>query len=278
MTRYAKLRERAAGLRKQALYARLGITPEADDQEIKAAHEELVSFLKSAPDDVRQWAQGEIAAADEAYALLTAPADMKPARRSPLVKRAGVVLTIAATVGIVVAVYNMGGGKSETGSQQAGAARAKSLSTVDEARVTVLMRKIKANPADVTSLTKLGDIFFQAGDYKGAATWMQQAVTADPKDVTARLAFGAARFNLGDTGGAQQEWLKVVQLDPKNVEAYYDLGFLYLGKKPPDTAAAKAAWKKVVELAPKSAVAKTVATHLKSLNNQATAPPTASEK
>jgi cytochrome c-type biogenesis protein CcmH/NrfG len=277
MTRYAKLRERAAGLRKQALYARLGITPEADDKEIKAAHEELVGFLKSAPDGVRNWAQSEVAAADEAYALITASAAETTFRPSPLFKWAATVLAIAATVGIGIVVYHMGGG-SGAGSQQGGTAQAKSLPSADEAKVAVLMKKLKTSPTDVTSLRKLGDIYFQAGDFKTAKIWLQQIVAADPKNVTGHVALGAALFNLGGTADAQREWLKAVELDPKNVEAYYDLGFLYLGKQPPDTAAAKAAWGKVVKLAPKSAVAKTIATHLKSLNNPATAPSTASGK
>ena len=69
-------------------------------------------------------------------------------------------------------------------------------------------------------------------------------------------------------------------LAPRNVEAYYDLGFLYLSKKPSDTARAKAAWSKVIEIAPKSAVAKTIATHLKGLDgsSQTTAPTTTTDK
>ena len=84
----------------------------------------------------------------------------------------------------------------------------------------------------------------------------------------ARLALGAAQFNLGDVADARRQWLRVIALDPKNVEAYYDLGFLYLSKDPPDMAAAKEMWRKVVEMAPPgSDVAKTVATHLKGLEN-----------
>jgi cytochrome c-type biogenesis protein CcmH/NrfG len=57
----------------QELLARLGLTRDANTQDIERAHDELVQFLESAPGDLRAWAQREIAAADEAYALLSDP-------------------------------------------------------------------------------------------------------------------------------------------------------------------------------------------------------------
>ncbi len=96
---------------------------------------------------------------------------------------------------------------------------------------------------------------------------MKRAVTVAPGNATAHLALGAAEFNIGDIADAQREWLYVIAEDRKNVEAYYDLGFLYVSKEPPDMADAKKVWEKVIALAPKSSEAKTIAMHLKGLTS-----------
>lgn len=270
MTRHAN--PRRAKATQQELYAQLGLPAQASDRDVKTAHRELVRFLQSAPDGVRQWAQREIAAVDEAYALLSDPATLTATRRrSRLVRRVAVrVGVLAAVVGIAVGVYNMGNDQSESQSEPesqktAAAAQEQNLSSTEQAQVARLMKKIQARPNDVASLVRLGNIFFRAEDYKAAGGWMAKAVDIEPRNVTARLALGAAQFNLGGAADARRQWLRVIEIDPKNVEAYYDLGFLYLSKKPPDMASARKVWRKVVEIAPGSAAAKTVATHLKRL-------------
>lgn len=269
------------------LLARLGLTAKASDDDVETAHADLVEFLGKAPTGLRTWAGRELASIDEAYALLSDPAadpaalagDTSPPARSRLA-RDGIHLSsrfvlgfaavaVAAVVGIVV--YQSG--KPSTASAEPAPATTTTADTaasqLDTAKVAQLMQRISANPNDVTSLTALGDLYFQAGDYNTAGGWMAKAVAISPKDVKARLALGAAQFNLGNTTAAEKQWKRVVALDPKNVEAYYDLGFLYLSEKPVDTARAKAAWAKVVAIAPKSNVAKTVATHLKTLGGSA---------
>jgi cytochrome c-type biogenesis protein CcmH/NrfG len=254
---------------------RLGLTSEASDEDVESAHRDVVSFLEGAPEGLRRWAQGEIAAAEDAYAALSDPnpASARTTRRASPLRRIVIgVVTLGVTAGIVVGIYDLGGGKSEAGSQGAGAAEAQSLSPNDEARIAELMKKASANPKDAASLVQLGNIFFKAGDYNNAGGWMERAVAIDPGNVKAGLALGAAKFNLGDVADARRDWLRVIAADPKNVEAYYDLGFLYLSKNPPDMAEAKRMWRKVVALAPPgSEVAKTVATHLKGLEKAASA-------
>jgi Tfp pilus assembly protein PilF len=247
------------------LYARLGLTPEASDQEVQRAREELVGFLESAPDGARRWARNEIAAVNDAHARLTGSARSSAEPRVQRRRRIAVGLaTLAITVGVVVAVYNTGG-QDEAAPMGAGGSEAR-LSPSDEARVTKLMKKVEANPKDAAALVSLGNAFFKAGDYNNAGGWMEQALAVDPQNVDARLALGASQFNLSEVSEARKQWEQVISLDPKNVEAYYDLGFLYLSEDPPEMAKTKAMWRKVVELAPAgSSVAKTVSTHLKSL-------------
>jgi len=275
------------------LLARLGLKPTASDDDVEIAHTDLARFLESAPAGLEQWARREIAAADEAYALLSDPkADLAAmastagtSAPAPAPARSGGVLLsnrvlvgvvgVAAAVVIGIVVYQSGSPSSTSAAagQTTTTADPNATATpqVDQAQVAALMTKISANPKDAAALTALGDIYFQAGDYNTAGGWMAKVVALKPSDVKAHLALGAAQFNLGNVAAAEKEWKQVVVLAPRNVEAYYDLGFLYLSKKPSDTAAARAAWSKVVEIAPNSAVAKTIATHMKGLDGSAAA-------
>jgi cytochrome c-type biogenesis protein CcmH/NrfG len=252
---------------------RLGLTSEASDEDVESAHRDVVSFLEGAPEGLHRWAQSEIATVEGAHAALTRPGrGRRSRRRSSLGRIAVAIAVLAASAGVVVGVYSLGGGKDEASSQQGGAPEGQALSPGDEVRVAQLMNKLKADPKDIPTLLQIGNIFFQAGDYNSAGGWMRQVVTLDSGNVQARLALGASEFNIKDVADARRDWLRVIAVDPKNVEAYYDLGFLYLSKNPPDMAEAKRVWRKVVALAPPgSAVAKTVATHLKGLEKTASA-------
>jgi cytochrome c-type biogenesis protein CcmH/NrfG len=264
VTSKARSRGRASVSRAgKKLYARLGLTPEASDQEVEKAHAELVGFLEGAPDGARRWARNEIAAVNGAYAKLSEPAGDGPTR----LRRVGVaVATLAIAVGVVIGVYNAGGGQDDSGSSAADTAEPAGLSPSDQQRVAQLMQKLDANPQDAATLVTLGNIYFKGGDYNNAGSWMEQALAVEPKNVKARLALGASQFNLGDVNEARQQWEQVIDLDPENVEGYYDLGFLYLSKNPPEMDKAKRMWRKVVEMAPpNSSVAKTVTTHLEGL-------------
>lgn len=284
------------------LLAGLGLTEHASSRDVESAHDRIVAFLEAAPTELHTWARGEIAAADEAYALLASPTprpqpdaipheaqrqpgdaggagDLPPAApgafarvwHSPKRRRIAMAATVLAVAVAVVGVYRMGGGSGAPKTVQAPVSNTPAVGQVDKERVAELTRKIAANPKDVASFIRLGDLYFQAGDYASAADWMGRAVKLRPADVTARLALGAAWFNLGKSKNAEKQWRRTVTIDPKNVEARYDLGFLYLSANPPNMARVRAEWGKVIELAPRSQVAKTVAAHLEQIDKQSSA-------
>ena len=270
------------------LLARLGLTDKASDDDVETAHTDLVQFLEGAPAGLQAWAARELASIDEAHALLSdsagdlaavagdkaPPAPVAPARGGVRLSSRFVLGVVAVAAAVVVGFVVYQSGKPSTASAKPAAGITTTADTtasqLDTAKVAQLMQQISANPKDVAALAALGDLYFQAGDYNTAGGWMAKVVAIKPKDVNARLALGAAQFNLGNATAAEKQWKQVVALDAENVEAYYDLGFLYLSKKPADTARAKAAWAKVVAIAPKSEVAKTVAAHLKTLGGSAT--------
>lgn len=202
------------------------------------------------------------------------------AKRSLRLSRKVKALAVVAVAAVAAyGVYSTGRkpsvpGISGTPTDQSSAA----AKQIDSAKVSALMQRISASPKDVSALQSLGDIYFQAGDYKTAGTWESKILAFAPKNVTALLALGACQFNLGDGTGAEKSWLTVLKLNPRQVEAHYDLGFLYLSKNPPEMAKVKKEWTTVVQIDPTSDVAKSVQAHLKSLDARSSAPSSSAGK
>jgi tetratricopeptide (TPR) repeat protein len=67
---------------KLELLSRLGLRTDAGDQDVEAAHNDLVEFLELAPHELKSWAETQTADADEAFALLCGPEqDLVPPAR-----------------------------------------------------------------------------------------------------------------------------------------------------------------------------------------------------
>ena len=287
------------------LLSRLGLSDGASEDEVESAHNDVVAFLQGAPGELRTWARGQLAAADEAYALLSdhAGAATRPtavpavrvtaqpsaarrpkarpaqvvvaeAPRLPFLRRIGrlgrALIAVGAICGVLVvgyAVYasDLPSVPGLTGTPAPDASQA----TIDTARVAQLMQAIQANPRDVAALQELGDLYFGVNDYGVAAEWEQKVLDIEPNNVTAHLALGAANFNLGNSADAESHWRRVIELNPSDtsalVEAHYDLGFMYFSANPPDVDKTIVEWQTVIDLSPDSDIAQTVATHLATL-------------
>jgi tetratricopeptide (TPR) repeat protein len=278
------------------LLARLGLPAGASAQDVEAAHDGLIDFLESTPNDLRGWSRQQIGMIDEAFAILSDPtidrsamggeaivetafepapvpavkreSPMRPAATTGKRRTRRMAVGAAAIVGVIaiaIAGFNLNGGTGIpplNGTPDPAAAASPAIDTV---KVAELMQKIQADPNDTVSLQSLADIYYLASDFKTAGGFLEKVVTIEPKNVTARLALGAALFNLGDSAGAKEQWQQVLALEPNNLEAHYDLGFMYLSASPPDIANVRLEWNKVIAIDPNSDVAKTVATHLATL-------------
>ena len=289
---------------KHDLLGRLGLQTDASRQDVEAAHNVLVEFLELAPHKANSWAAARTADMDEAFALLSGPehglisASQRASRAQSRLDEAPerhrtapatpIALTAPATrkqrrtrifgaigavlvVGVVSLVFQMGKTSdapgiagAPTGQQTSARSGDTTAVPVDQAKVAALTTKSSANPKDTASLLALGDIYFAAADYKNASAFEQRVLVVDPKNKVALLAVGAAQFNLGNSAEAKKQWLIAAGLYPESAEVHYDLGFLYFSQTPPDQANMTAEWNKVIAIDPNSAIAKTVATHLKS--------------
>lgn len=292
------------------LLGRLGLGDGASEDQVETAHNDVVAFLESAPPDLRDWARGQLATADEAYALLsdragtflepTQPAQStrrtRAARaaqlaatdepRLPFLRRIGplgrIAIATIALAGVLVggyvvyasdlpAVPGLSGTPAPEGQQ----------ATLDTARVAELMQTIQADPNNLAALEELGDLYFAARDYATAAEWEQKVLDIDPDNITGHLALGAALYNTGNSTEAEVHWRRVIELNPNDtealVEAHYDLGFMYFSADPPDVPKTIIEWQAVIDIAPDSDIAQTVQTHLQTLEQwNASASPSSS--
>jgi cytochrome c-type biogenesis protein CcmH/NrfG len=298
------------------LLARLGLSTDANTQDLDRAHDELIGFLETAPHDLHGWVERQIAIADEAYVLLSDPtaslagitieqspvvasvaaeiADEaatapRPATHAPAARAARAALPaslggavvghpvrrvllaaagVVAAVAVVFAVYQSGA-PAVPGVTGTPAPEASSGAQLDTAQVAQLMEKVQADPTDVASLQALGDLYFQAADYVTSAEWEAKVLALEPRNIPALLGLGAATFNQGNATEAERQWRAVLDIDPLNLEAHYDLGFMYFSQNPPDIERTTAEWNSVIEIAPDSDIARTVATHLETLQSWA---------
>ena len=243
----------------------------------KTANERVNSLMATA----RDLSGGDDAKPDQILAFLenARGGSTGPAPRAPqtLTRNAvigvGAAITIVASVGLYIAMHTSGSsipGISETPTSSASAPS-------NEAKIAEYMAALAANPNDTVTLWNLGNIYFDAQDYKNALSFYEKLNVAAPTDANGWIAAGAAAFNSGGDAKAFEYWSKATVVDPKNVEAHYNLGFWYLSQTPSQELKAKVEWETVVKMAPDSDFAKTVKSHLETLGKpKATPSPSAS--
>jgi len=91
---------------------------------------------------------------------------------------------------------------------------------------------------------------------------LEALLATSPDDADAHLELGVILYNLGEQDAAKEQWEEVILLNPALAEAWYNLGFYYLGLDPPDYTNAKIVWDKVVEIDPNSELSQTVLNHM----------------
>lgn len=143
---------------------------------------------------------------------------------------------------------------------------------VDTGLEASLKAEAEADSTNISARQQLGVMYLKADLYQDAVTWLQQILDIDPDNLDALLAIGSAEYQSSQYDAAERHWRRVTELDPGVAEPWYNLGFLYMARTPPDSGRATECWNKVIEIAPDSDLAAGVRTHLSRI---ATASPTA---
>lgn len=96
---------------------------------------------------------------------------------------------------------------------------------------------LAANPLDVKSECRLGDLDFRASDLKGAYDHFSRAVNLAPDDADANLGLGKTLLSMHETAKAMPLLERAVKDDPTNAVAHYRLGMAYRSAGKADAAA-----------------------------------------
>ena len=256
------------------LLARLGLTTDASSQEVEAAHDGLVEYLERAPHDLHGWAQREIAAADEAYALLSDPTSDRAA------PAAAVMASASARVKSATDEDSFGeldtepatrtarresersahaAAKRKAANQPAGSGRGRLVKRVAIGAAAIVgvvaialggynlgggtgVPPISGTPAPEASAAARVD--------KARVAELMKKIEANPNDVASLQELGDTFYQVGDfeTAGAWME--RILAVDPKNLPARLALGAVLfnLGK----SADAEKQWRQALVLDPKN--------------------------
>lgn len=272
--------------------------------------EDLESFLTTAPDQLKDWAQQQLDRFDETNRESPEDgdddgadlADLLPEdeddneegaesstpKVSALERRAGVsrlnlVLVTLLAAALVVIIQMAGRPQPEPTTAMPSnhpSIDASALAEMDKAqkldkdREAELKAQIEANPADFEARLKLSTLYYNAALYPEVIPQLQYVLDQDPDNLDALLGIGAAEYKTSQYDAAEKHWLRITELAPERVEPWYSLGFLYMARTPADPARAREAWNKVIEIDPDSSMAKEVTQHLKSLATPTAAPST----
>lgn len=259
-----------------------------------AETERLRAFLESAPDELRDWAENQIAQLadsptvadefddfDDDEELLQRPKSNSTAKKRPKPKstakkggkknRVNLILVTLLVAAVVIIVQQIGHPVANSpelpeGHPSIGAGAEVSVPAVDKETEKALLDRAHADPNDLEARKDLGKLYFDAGLYQDAITYFEQANQLAPNDVEVLLMLGVCQYSINDFDSAEQTWLQATKAAPEKAEPWYNLGFLYVAKTPPDYDAARKSWEKVIALEPNSELAASTKDHLGRLN------------
>ena len=109
-----------------------------------------------------------------------------------------------------------------------------------------LLAELKSKPNDPALLANVGNVYYDAQQFKDATNYYEQSLKADPKNFDVRTDMATAYFYLGDADRAIAEFNTVLKDDPKRAQTLFNLGMVkWEGKG--DTEGAIEAWEKLLK-------------------------------
>ena len=263
-----------SALREHELLARLGLGPGASNNEVEAAHDEIIEYLGRAPGSLRGWARVQVTEADEAYARLNgAPASASAPE--PLVGAgfAGEPADEAGAEDLDGFLDEPDGGPvvisrrdrraqrparaqaarslatARAGGSAASGGMAKKLGIAGVAVVLVgalVVSVYGLGGGGLPGLTGTPKPDASAGIDAAQVSALMQKITDNPKDTASLIALANLYYGASDYANAETFLQKAIDVDPKNVEALLTLGAAQYNSG--DDASAEANWRKVLAI------------------------------
>jgi len=122
---------------------------------------------------------------------------------------------------------------------------------IDPERVKALEAVAAQNPKDPQPREQLGNMFFDAEQFRQAIGWYEQALTLKPNDANLSTDLGVAYYYTNQPDRALAQFDHSLKVDPKHIKTWLNVGIVRaFGKQ--DLPGAAKAWQQVVDLSPDS--------------------------
>jgi cytochrome c-type biogenesis protein CcmH/NrfG len=112
-----------------------------------------------------------------------------------------------------------------------------------------LLEKLKADPANAGLLANLGNIYYDAQQYRAAIDYYQRALKIEPANTGVRTDMATAYWYTGNADTAIAEFQKSLSYEPNKANTLFNLGIVeWQGKMDIDKAVAT--WQKLLDTNP----------------------------
>ncbi len=109
-----------------------------------------------------------------------------------------------------------------------------------------LLAQMKSKPNDPALLANIGNVYYDAQQFKDATNYYERSLKADPKNFDVRTDMATAYFYAGDADHAIAEFNTVLKDDPKHAQTLFNLGMVkWEGKG--DANGAIQTWEKLLQ-------------------------------
>jgi tetratricopeptide (TPR) repeat protein len=123
------------------------------------------------------------------------------------------------------------------------------LKALADANAAPLLAQLKAAPDNPQLLTSIGNLYYDAQQYRIAVDYYTRSLQAEPSDVAVRTDMGTAWWYMGNADRAIAAFNLALTYEPTNPNTLYNLGLVqWQGKN--DAASAIANWKKLLTANP----------------------------
>jgi cytochrome c-type biogenesis protein CcmH/NrfG len=118
-----------------------------------------------------------------------------------------------------------------------------------ESQVAPLLAQLKGDPNNADLLYKIGNAYYDAGQFPDAVKYYEQCLKVNPKATDVRTDMATAYHFMGQSDRALQEYNEVLKIDGKHANALFNTGMVKWQDKQ-DMSGAIAAWKHLLEINP----------------------------
>jgi tetratricopeptide (TPR) repeat protein len=118
-----------------------------------------------------------------------------------------------------------------------------------EVEAKPLLARLDANPKDVSALTELGNLYFDASQWAMAIGYYTRSLNEAPKNPDVRTDMGIAYYYTGDADRALKEFDQALKDDPRHVQTLFNVGVVKNSGKN-DPKGAIAAWESLLKIDP----------------------------